>query len=150
VAPKEVVVVKESRSIAEEFDALLGTLLHLAHMGEAMQGPQILRLQGKRRARTTLGHCIVANLFHRKGMGRKKMPITRGLGTPMASDFGAHFGLMSLVTGPEKRTSVLTQGQQVQRPLDEDLFPGRRASGKILRDPGAQCFLMQTLPPIRR
>jgi hypothetical protein len=55
---------------------------------------------------------------------------------------------MSFVTGPEKRACVLTQSQQIQWPLDQDLLPGRRTGGKILRNPGTQGFLVQTLPGI--
>src|SRR5260221_8937484 len=86
VAPKEVVVIKKSRCIAEQFDALFGTTLHLKHMGQAMQGPKILRLQSQRLARAALGHYVVANLFHREGMGRKKVRVTRRLRSPMVGD----------------------------------------------------------------
>ena len=115
-----------------------------------MQGPKILRLQSQRLARATLGHDVLANLFHREGMSRKKVPITGRLAAPMAGDSRGHFGLMSFVTGPEKRTCVLTQRQQIQWPLDQDLLPGRRTSRNILRNPGTQGFLVQTLPGIGR
>src|SRR6266545_4282470 len=150
VASKEVVVIKKSRRIAEQFDALSGTTLHLKHMGQAMQGPKILRLQSQRLARATLGHDVVANLFHREGMSRKKVRITRRLGPPMAGYSRAYFGLISFVTGPKKRTCVLTQSQQIQWPFDQDLLPGRRTSRKILRNPGTQGFLVQALPGIGR
>ena len=42
----------------------------------------------------------------------------------MARYSRAHFGLMAFVTGPKKRTCVLTQSQQIQWPLDQDLLPG--------------------------
>ena len=150
VAPKEVVVIKKSPRIAEQFDALSGTTLHLKHMGQGMQGPKILRLHSQRLARATLGHYVLANLFHREGMSRQKMRITGRLGAPMTGYSRAHFGLMSFVTRPKKRTCVLTQSQQIQWPLDQDLLPGGRTSRKILRNPGTQGFLVQMLPGFAR
>jgi hypothetical protein len=68
VAAKEVVVIEKPRRIAEQFDALPDTVLHLEHMDQAVQGPEILRLQSQRLTRATLAHCVLANFFHREGM----------------------------------------------------------------------------------
>src|SRR5439155_9684533 len=71
-------------------------------MGQGMQGPKILRLHSQRLARATLGHYVLANLFHREGMSRQKVRVTGRLGAPMTGYSRAHFGLMSFVTRPKK------------------------------------------------
>src|SRR5437870_484674 len=91
-------------------------------------GEEAFHKRSQRAARATLGHYVLANLFHREGMSRQKVRVTGRLGAPMTGYSRAHFGLMSFVTRPKKHTCVLTQSQQIQWPLDQDLLPGGRTS----------------------
>ena len=111
MAPEEVVVIEKFCRLLEHLDTFVDAPLHLEHMGQAVQGPQVLRLYGEGLARRTFRDCVVPDLLHRERVRREKVSVAGRLRFPVARRDRGHLRLVTFVTGPEKSPRMLTQRQ---------------------------------------
>ena len=118
--------------------------LHLHHVGDRVDRPQVIRVQGNGPAAKGFGLRIIATFFERKGQHAEDEAVTGDRLVPQVEHAGDGIANDITPTGPERRMVVHFERQQVVRMVGQDGLPGCTSPFEIAGGQPFQGVAVQT------
>ena len=121
--------------VIEPSNTFGGAALGFEHMGNRVDGPQVVGIPLHGFAANRFGANVVASLFEREGVHTQDTCISRDGRIPgrkhACGDSSQRLG----AAGPERQIMVQFERNDVQRVFGEDHFPGAGRSDDVAVDP---------------
>ena len=135
------------RRVMQPFDALGRAALHLQHMGDGMDGPEIARVALDRLPPPALRFVIGAAFLQRIGIHALHAAVSGHLVIPFAEHARDDRAHDLTASGIEAHGVMQLERQQVARRIREDLLPMKARLHDVAGRPGFQRLDVQTLAP---